>query len=94
MSLRTPHSSSSSKSFTSLQSDLFQKYYFHMSCSFNFLLCLVVGPDAGGSGPRGVGEADPETAVLCLAHLQPRGRQNIPSRGAGQFSVFTTSEQH
>lgn len=53
-----------------------------------------MGPDAGGSGPRGVGEADPETAVLCLAHLQPRGRQNIPSHGAGQFSVFTTSEQH
>lgn len=47
------------------------------------LLCPVVGPDAGGAGPRGVCEADPETAVLRLAHLQPRGRQNIPSHGAG-----------
>lgn len=49
---------------------------------------IVVGVDAGGAGSRGVYQTDPETAVLCLAHLQPRGHQNIPSHGAGQFSLF------
>ncbi len=42
-------------------------------------LFIVVCTDAGGAGSRGVCETDPETAVVCLADLQPGGDQNLPS---------------
>lgn len=44
----------------------------------------AVGADAAGAGSGVVCEADPETAVLCLAQLQPGRHQDIPPQGAGQ----------
>ncbi|XP_075952214.1 nicolin-1 isoform X4 [Anarhichas minor] len=50
--------------------------------------------DAGGAGSCGLCETDPETAVLCLAHLQPGRHQHLPSRGADGAKVTHSGSIH
>lgn len=52
-------------------------------CCWLTVISSVCEPDAGGAGSRGIHQADPTAAVLCLANLQPGGDQSLPSRGAG-----------